>query len=207
MNQPFGQQSRLILLKSCALAVAINLVYLISKPSQDKFFELPNVSQWNAITTKHVKDKSLKLDTREYQNREEHNLSVKVSLDPTFQGGNLSLIKSYLGFDLKPQDLSVVEDEKLGHYGLFVQDKTAYLSTCIHSQGKTAFTLEQFSKLANHNLRDRIFPWIFGLSDLRDWRCFWVNTSVDLAEITELEANVILKNKLSSLMSESTFRH
>ncbi len=70
----------------------------------------------------------------------------------------------------------------IGFYQVFSDQNRAYLSACINPQGDTTVTGIQFRENRNaHDLRlDRIAPWLFGRSNLRDFRCLWVNFSTPL---------------------------
>ena len=204
MNQLLGNKSRILTLQACSLALVASLAYILFKPQKDTFHELPQLSNWESIDSE-IKIAYYETEGKKYREESNPNIGIEVFLIPVLHGDNLEIIKSRLGFDLKSQELTVVEDRKLGSYGLFTRDNTAYLATCLHSQGKTAFNRQQFSNLVNHNLSDRIIPWMLGLSDIRDWRCFWVNISVELEDITEREATRLLQNRLSQLVSQTKF--
>ncbi len=141
---------------------------------------------------------------RKYK-EEKHNLGMEIYFVPNSPGETLSLMNQYLELQLKPEDVALKSDSQIGSYGLLNKNNRTYLDTCIHSNGKTTFTPQQFSELANNNLSSRLLPWIFGLSDLRDWSCLWVNMSVSTDDVTEDEAAGLLEQKLFTLLSETKF--
>ncbi|MGD1918748.1 MAG: hypothetical protein ACFCAD_07570 [Pleurocapsa sp.] len=55
-------------------------------------------------------------------------------------------------------------------------------------------------------MASRIVPWVLGLSDFRDWRCYWINMSVDLENITPKEATQLLQKRLFDLISQTKFK-
>lgn len=68
---------------------------------------------------------------------------------------------------------------KDGFYGLFNHQNRSYLSACINPKGESTFTGVQFARNRNlYDIRfDRIVPWIFSATSLRDQRCLWVQLS------------------------------
>lgn len=68
----------------------------------------------------------------------------------------------------------------IGYYILFTDKNKAYLGSCINPRGGTTVSYEQFSH--NRNTYDltfkRIFPWLIGQEELRDWRCLWSYISI-----------------------------
>ena len=205
MNQLMWDKSRLILLKFCTFALAATLLYIFTKTDRDPFAKFSALNQWDSIKTDSIQFYNNDIEGKQYQNKNNHNLKIDVLLMPSFDGNIYNLIKSYLELDLQPDDLTVVEDKKVGFYGLFERNNSAYLSTCIHPQGRTVFNKQQLTKLVNDNLHGRIASWILGLSDFRDWRCFWVSMSVDLKDIGDREANTLLQNELHSIILENEF--
>ena len=205
MNALSWSKSRLLLLKFCSVALVATVFYIFLKPQQNVLHNLYISNQWEAISDHEIETIDLGNEGKKYKDKKNYNLELEVFVIPILRGDVWVLIKSYLGFSLTSQDLTVVKDKKIGSYGLFTKNNSTYLSTCIHPQGKAAFNSKEFTKLVNYNLRDRIIPWVLGLSDLRDWRCFWVNMSVDLEDINEQEATKILQERLAHIISQSKF--
>jgi len=207
MNSLPWSKSRSFLLQLCILAIATASVYIIVKPEKDSFSDL-TIDEWQSIDNGENKFKfeDKPVEGKKYEEASNNNLLVEVFFIPAMNLGGLDLIQQYFNFKSKPENIKITEDSSIGSYGLFTKDNSAYLSTCIHPEGKTAFTKQQFSELANYNIRSRIFPWILGLSDLRDWRCFWVNMSVNLDGIDEGKASKLLQKKLLSIVSETKFQ-
>ena len=207
MNSLPWSKSRSFLLQLCILAIATASVYIIVKPEKDNFSGL-TIDEWQSIDNgeNKLKFEDRLVEGKKYEEASNNNLSVEVFFIPAMNKGSLDLIQQYFNFKPKPENIKITEDSSIGSYGLFTKDNSAYLSTCIHPEGKTAFTKQQFSQLANNNIRSRIFPWILGLADLRDWRCFWVNMSVSLDNINEGEAGELLEKKLFSIVPKTKFQ-
>ena len=204
MIQLNWQKSRLLILGSYSFAILVSAVFVLTKPNQNKFPKSIVLDRWETIKTDKFNDEHKLTEGRKYK-EEKHNLGMEIYFIPNSRGETLSLMNQYLELQLKPEDIAVKSDSQIGFYGLLNKNNQTYLDTCIHSSGKTAFTPQQFSQLANNNLSSRLLPWIFGLSDLRDWSCLWVNMSVSTDDVTQEEAAELLKQKLFTLLSEARF--
>lgn len=84
-------------------------------------------------------------------------------------------------FGLQPLVTPVQKQQQgIGFYGLFTEQKQAYLSACIPPRGQSTFTAQQFQQ--NQRLHDvtldRVVPWLLGQQRFRDNRCLWVNLSM-----------------------------
>ncbi len=82
---------------------------------------------------------------------------------------------------LPKKPLSITKyQEGVGYYILFTDKHKAYLSSCINPRGGSTVSYEQFSH--NRNIYDlkfsRIFIWLIGQEELRDWRCLWNYMSI-----------------------------
>ena len=206
MNQLTWDKSRLLLLKFCAFASAITLFYVFAKPEKDPFADFSLLGQWESMKAIELQWIDKPVARKKYQTRGEKNLNIETLMIPNFGGNSPRIIELYIEPDLEPKDITVVNDKKIGSFGLFNRDNSSYLTTCVHPTGQTAFNRQQFSQLAHHNIRSRIVPWILGLSDIRDWRCLWVNMSIDLTGISQAEANKILQNKLHSIVPKNKLK-
>jgi cyanosortase A-associated protein len=72
-------------------------------------------------------------------------------------------------------------DPQMGHFAEFVYHDRAYISACLPPERETIFTASQHAysqRLAAKNLRQIAF-WVIGFNDLRDWRCVWINVSLE----------------------------
>jgi cyanosortase A-associated protein len=70
--------------------------------------------------------------------------------------------------------------EGVGYYILFTDKHKAYLGSCINPRGGSTVSYEQFNHNRNtYDLKlNRIFPWLIGQEELRDWRCLWSYMSI-----------------------------
>lgn len=109
-------------------------------------------------------------------------LTVQVSYLINTAGDIQSLIKQYPLQPTAPAQPAIIiwKQFEQGEYGLFVVQQQAYLSSCINPRGGTTVTAQQFSR--NRNTYDltisRLWPWLLGQTDLREWRCLWLTLSV-----------------------------
>ena len=203
MNQSTWYKSRLLLLKFCTFASAVTLFYIFTKPEKDSLANFSLLGQWESIKPVKLELRNEPIERKKYQTRGEQNLNIETLIFPNFGGNSPRVIELHIKPDLKPEDLTIVEDKKVGSYALFNHNNSSYLTACVHSTGKTAFNSQQLGQLANYNIGSRIVPWILGLSDIRDWRCLWVNMSIDLKDISQAEANRLLQNKLYSILPKN----
>ena len=201
MNAVNWQKSRLVVLSCCSFTILVTLIFLFNKSDKYAFPQNISLQQWESINTDKITFKGKHIKGRKYQQEKNHNLDIEIYYIPSGRGENSRLIRQYLELESEPQNITVKENKNIGSYGLFSEGNKTYLTTCIHSQGKTAFTSQQFAKLANHNLNSRFLPWILGLSDLRDWSCLWINMSVSLNNITEEKASLLLQQQLFDVVS------
>ncbi|MDJ0531689.1 MAG: cyanoexosortase A system-associated protein [Xenococcaceae cyanobacterium MO_207.B15] len=206
MNDKYWQEARLLILGCCSLGIFLTLgIKLLAKPSVYKFPENLTLDKWESISTDKIKYYGENLQGKRYQPESSANrITVEVYYIPNNSQGNKSLIQQYRELESYPENIAIIKDNNLGYYGLFTEDNHTSLTSCIHPQGKTAFTSQQFANLANQNLKSNLLPWILGVSDLRDWSCFWVNMSVSLENITEEKAYTILQKQLLTLVSDIT---
>jgi|GEM_PF-2064815 len=196
------QRSRLVILGSYSLLILAALLLVLTKPSKDRLTQDLALSGWTKIESDQL-DFNHQLTPGRKSSQEQHHLETEIYFIPTSRGETLSLINQYWSTKLKQKDLAVESDSRVGSYGLLTKDNRTHLHTCIHDSGRSAFTPGQFSKLANANLSSRLLPWIFGLKDLRDWDCFWVNMSVSMNDLTKQEAHQILKQKLFVILQNN----
>ena len=205
MNVLDWQKSRLVSLICCSFTILVALFILLNKSDKYAFPQNIALQEWESINTKKIITNEKQIEGRKYQRETNNNLDIEVYYIPNSTGDNSKIISQYLELDSDPENLTVKQNINIGFYGLFSEGNKAYLTTCIHAQGKIAFTNQQFAELVNHDLRTRLLPWLLGLSDLRDWSCLWVNMSISLEHITEEKASLLLQEQLYDLVSLMRF--
>ena len=201
MKLLYWKQTRILLLGCCNFTIILALVFLFNKSGEYSFPQNVAWQKWAAVRTQKIRYQNQPLEGRKYQQKGNHNLDIEIYYMPNHLTGNLTLILQYLELESAPKNLTVREQKNIGSYGLFSEDNKSYLTTCIHTQGETAFTSQQFAQLANDNLDSRLLPWILGLSDLRDWSCLWVKMSMSLDNVTPEKASFLLQQELFDLVS------
>lgn len=99
------------------------------------------------------------------------------------------LMEKYGGDRPYPNNFPLREQEGVGFYSVWGTPEQTYLSACINPQGGTTVTGEQFRK--NRNIYDlrpiRIWYWLLGKGELRDWRCLWAVLSVPIEPTSSQE--------------------
>jgi cyanosortase A-associated protein len=101
----------------------------------------------------------------------------------TATSGDIPVYLEIYGLDHQSVTVNpTTKQGQTGFYQLFEHDRTAYLSSCINSQGSSTINREQF--FANRNAHDltvdRILPVVLGTEDVRDTRCLWVTISTPI---------------------------
>ncbi|WP_017655600.1 cyanoexosortase A system-associated protein [Fortiea contorta] len=111
------------------------------------------------------------------------------------------LMLEYTHFSIKnltPISTSAIvrQHQKVGFYGLGIDQQRAYLSSCINPRGGSTFTVEQFNRNRYlYDLRPQYFlSWLLGKDSLLDRRCLWVNLSVPLQGSSPQAAYQVLEN-------------
>ena len=200
------QRSRLAILASCSVAMSIALLLVLIKPDRNTFPLGIVGHDWLAVETDRLSYYRELFEGRKYRSSaDKDSLDIEIYMIRDSRGETLKLVNQYSQTQLKPSDVVVKSNSEIGSYGLWISDNRTHLNTCIHSSGKTAFTPAEFSQLVNADLKSRLLPWIFGLSDLRDWNCFWVNISVVNDGMSEPEAGNLLEQRLLKLLQEAKF--
>ncbi len=125
-------------------------------------------------------------------------LGVPLDIEMSYErstGDIKAFIQNYTSIPASPTFL-YRQQESVGYYVLFIYQKRAYLSSCINPRGASTVTREQFIK--NHNTYDlqfsRLFSWILGQEDLRDWRCLWTNMSIPSNHTSVEQSYQVLEN-------------
>lgn len=119
---------------------------------------------------------------------------VPLDIDMHYESTNgdiKAFIQNYTSINSLPSEPSQVirQQSGVGYYVLFNYQGRAYLSSCINPRGGSTVTSEQFLK--NRNTYDmqlsRLFPWLLGQEELRDWRCLWTHLSIPLNQVNNAE--------------------
>ncbi len=78
-----------------------------------------------------------------------------------------------------PPALEMQQQEGIGYFVLFTDQKQTYLSTCLTPRGGTTVNREQFSQLRyRQDLNPiRVAMWAIGQGSLLDSRCLWITLS------------------------------
>lgn len=198
----YWKRARLITLGGYSVIALIALFLVTMKPDESQFPQEIALSGWTEIKSDRFNDD--KITEGRKSDREQSDLETEIYFIPASQKEDWNQIVRSWSMTLKPKELAV-SNSQIGSYYLRTKNNRIYLNTCMHSSGKTALSTEQFNELANADLSSRLLPWFFGLSDLRDWNCFWVNMSVSKDNTTYKEAAKLLEQRLFTLLDEMKF--
>lgn len=155
---------------------------LVLEPPREKqqpiAFPVPpiSLSGWDYWDSRYLQDAAGKI----YKYGEgDRLLKIEIRQINHTDGHVENYLKNYKNIDPL---LTIKQESGIGFYGLFVEGGNAYLSSCINPRGESTVTADRF--IRNRNTYDlqwnRILSWLLGRSDLREWRCLWVNLSMPL---------------------------
>jgi cyanosortase A-associated protein len=109
------------------------------------------------------------------------NSQVDIEMRYVNSGDLPALLRKYL--DITPRPV-IRQQKDVGFYGLGIDEKTAYLSTCITPNAKTTFTSEQFNQNSpqtkNKDTKYWI-SWLLGNESLGNQRCLWTHLSMPIS--------------------------
>lgn len=85
-------------------------------------------------------------------------------------------------WDIPDQEISIRRTREIGEYGVFADERSAYLTACIPPKGLTTITASQFeiNRIQQVVNPQRALTNIFDYSSLTDSRCLWVILSTPL---------------------------
>lgn len=140
-----------------------------------QFLELSG-SKIQSVSLSEKHQKTFQSGGRYQYQQQQINIEIRHLVDT--DGSVKEFLQVYQSIALN-QNPSVRRKEGIGFYGLFTHQNRSYLSACINPRGESTFTGTQFARNRNaHDIRfDRIIPWLFTASSLRDQRCLWVQLS------------------------------
>jgi cyanosortase A-associated protein len=89
----------------------------------------------------------------------------------------------------------VYEDTKVGEYGMYSDDRQAYLISCINPQGKTTVSSDRFR---HNSLRyslnfGRILDWFSGKGSILNKKCLWTHFALPLGNSTAEDLYPVLE--------------
>ncbi|MCX7596203.1 MAG: cyanoexosortase A system-associated protein [Fischerella sp.] len=108
-------------------------------------------------------------------------LDIEMRYIKTSVGDVKTLIRKYTG--ISPSFHAMSQREGVGYYGLGFDQKRAYLSACIHPEGKSTFDGKQFKQHQQKSEQywQRLLPWLLGREKLTNDRyCLLAHLSIPL---------------------------
>ncbi|MBW4444598.1 MAG: cyanoexosortase A system-associated protein [Plectolyngbya sp. WJT66-NPBG17] len=211
MQQTFWQSARIGLFASLFLAITLTFgrTIVLTKPATartDKStIELPetvSLTGWQATGSKIIPNAGLK-EPSSIPNRQYRYIKDGIPLEITMRyfsdsNGDVKPILQTFTPLLKSKsqlDLGIRQKDKVGFYGVFVEQQQAHLTSCINGRGDSTFTALQFQHNRNVNdlLSERPLLWLVGLSDIRDNRCLLVHLQMPLQNRSPEQAYQLLE--------------
>lgn len=152
------------------------------------------LSEWQAanFTLEKLEEESpLKSPDRRYQYIQK-DVPLNIEMRYITSGDVEKLVEKY---QLPPSLPLVRQEDRVGFYGLFIDQNRAYLSACINPKGISTFTRKQYRQ--NHSINtlewDRLLPWFLGQKQLRQRGCLWANLSIPLEDSSPEAAYQVLE--------------
>lgn len=157
------------------------------------FPQLVPLPQWQLIASQPLKERVVErqqlpesvLPGRHYryiQNGLHLDINVYYEVETTGDVKNLIENHTAIEFSLNQPSIILRKQQQIGSYGLFADQKRAYLDACINSRGGSTFSASQFNKnRIRYDIHfNRIVLWLLGQQSLRDRRCLWTHLSIPL---------------------------
>ncbi|MCM1984891.1 cyanoexosortase A system-associated protein [Lyngbya confervoides] len=159
-------------------------------------FAFPNqiqLSQWQALPSQRLLTQDIGLSKylggRRYQ-YQKNGTSLLIELYHfTNSDGE---VKQFLKNKISSPSPLIQHKKNTGYYGLFTDQKRAYLSACINPSGNSTLTKRQFKQ--NRNTYDpamRLLPWLLGKSNLIENRCMFVLLSTPLKQDSTIPYQIL----------------
>ena len=217
--------------RSCVLAIAsigtnLAVVYTLivptigNRPVAD--FEFPdhfnlNSAQAIAVKSRQVSQKANNQEReviKAYQKyqyiQDKHHISLAMSYLVGTSGDVETYLQKYT--DITPEIIDAKELKHIngvGYHVLFttsdrqakLNNKRAYLSSCISPRSPSNVTQEQFSQFRYQNdlQLDIVLDWLQGRASIRDRRCLWVLLSTPIMQSNIKTAYQLLENDWEEL--------
>lgn len=112
---------------------------------------------------------------KDRQNQTEIAISMRYEINSDGEVTKLIPKNTSIPLDKIHNDLLIRSKPNIGHYGVFIYQEKAHLTTCINPVGLSTFTKVQFNANVNQNSLTFQSP--------RDRRCFWLNISIPLKTV------------------------
>ena len=129
-----------------------------------------------------------------YLEQTSKSLSIDIQMHYITRGQDVkTLLKKYTS--LPHQSLKVLEQEKIGSYGVLIHQDELHLSSCITPQGSSIVSKSNFyqSYPAFQILSDRLVFWLLGEKPIVENVCLWSHLSIPLSNSSPEKAYLTLE--------------
>ncbi|BAU14344.1 hypothetical protein LEP3755_48910 [Leptolyngbya sp. NIES-3755] len=162
------------------IAVLIKAHFYPNKPTKTAF-EIPqtlNLPNWSLQSSSAINENQSNFQSGKIYQYQQNQTAIDIEVRHIVNtdGDVRDYLQVYQSIALSTSPTVRYKD---GYYAIFTHQNRSYLSACINPKGESTFTGVQFARNRNlYDIRlDRIVPWIFSATSLRDERCLWVQLS------------------------------
>jgi cyanosortase A-associated protein len=150
------------------------------------------LSEWQFKKNESLSKPKKLLDQKRYEYIRK-NLLLNIEMRYVTEGNVPKLIKDFTSI---ASSSTIHKKEKIGYYGLGINQKQAYLSACINPYGISTFTEEQFNQNRFHYEMQpqHLLSWLLGEKQLQHKRCLWTHLSIPLNNSSPEAAYQVLEN-------------
>ena len=129
-----------------------------------------------------------------YAEQTSESISIDIQMHYITRGHDVkTLLKKYTS--LPHQSLKVLEQEKIGSYGVLMHQDKLHLSSCITPQGSSLVSNANFyqSYPAVQLLSDRLVFWLLGEKPIVENVCLWSHLSMPISDSSPEKAYLTLE--------------
>jgi cyanosortase A-associated protein len=175
--------------------VSLQPVYSIADNSKLIFPEKISLPEWQQVKSQPLPKLGKEEKNVIIQNRYQYiqkGSELDIEMRYVSVGDLPFLLRNYLDIASHPV---IRQQENIGFYAVGIEQKRAYLSTCITPNGQTTFTYEQLKVyLPNQNNPQYWISWLLDQKSLPPKRCLWTHLSINLGNDDPQTAYKTLEN-------------
>jgi cyanoexosortase A len=165
---------------------------VLNKWQQIKFTSLPeqkiDITTEKFFTVQSGKDYSYLSENQQLQLKIRYITNTRGNENPFLDGKNQESLKNI--------QKQFMYSPGIGHYIIYNDRETLYLTACVNPRGGSTVNSNQFmqNRYKYDLIKSRILPWLFGQDVLRDDRCLWAQLSVPLNGVSAASLHPVLQS-------------